>query len=144
MHSSPVAQCYSRGAKWLMSQPKIRTALLLLLLHRCGEALSFNSFQDTTTVFATYRSDWSNRTALLSPSKSVCQRHNDCDQFEFCFGKVGCGDGGTGVCQNLFSEACTVELPCDVGDGDCDTDFDCVGDLVCGTCSGLVCVRVMP
>jgi hypothetical protein len=137
MRSGPFSQCCSRAAEGPLSRAKIRTAVLLLLLHRCGEALSFDSFQDTTTVFATYQSDWSNRTSLLSPSQSACQRHSDCDQFEFCFGKVGFGDGGAGVCQNFFSETCTVELPCDVGDGDCDTDFECVSDLVCGTCSGL-------
>ncbi len=84
-------------------------------------------------VFATYFSTWSNRTTLVEGgSARACTVHADCGQYEFCFGKVGFGNGGEGVCQNFFTEMCTEELPCDVGDGDCDTDFDCVSDLVCG------------
>jgi len=35
------------------------------------------------------------------------------------------GESGTADC-------CTAERPCKVGDGDCDKDQDCAGDLVCG------------
>ena len=27
---------------------------------------------------------------------------------------------------------CSFNYPCDVGEGDCDNDKDCLGDLVCG------------
>ena len=30
-------------------------------------------------------------------------------------------------------ECCTAENQCDVSEGDCDEDDDCLGDLVCGT-----------
>ena len=28
---------------------------------------------------------------------------------------------------------CTEEHPCEVGDGDCDHDYQCAGSLICGT-----------
>ena len=30
------------------------------------------------------------------------------------------------------SECCSVERPCGSGEGDCDLDSECIGDLVCG------------
>ena len=36
------------------------------------------------------------------------------------------------------SDCCTEENPCSEGDGDCDDDDECSGDLVCGSnnCGG--------
>ncbi len=36
-----------------------------------------------------------------------------------------CNQGDSDYC-------CTEESPCDVGEGDCDDDDECRGDLVCG------------
>ena len=30
-------------------------------------------------------------------------------------------------------DCCSVDYPCAVGEGDCDTDAQCVGDLKCGS-----------
>lgn len=107
--------------------------VLPLLLQRDGTAWSFDFVEDHTGAFATYSSAWSNRTALHAAFKNrTCTQHAQCDDYEFCFGLVGFGDAGAGVCQNFFTETCTKTHPCDIGDGDCDTDFDCVSDLVCG------------
>jgi len=115
----------------------LRALLALVALARVqtgAEVLSFDSIGDQDDTFPTYTSQWSNRSDLVAEVDVVtCRRHSDCGQYEFCFGKVGFGNKGLGICQNFFSETCTAEQPCDVGDGDCDTDFDCVSDLVCGT-----------
>ncbi len=29
------------------------------------------------------------------------------------------------------NDCCTEEVPCSLGEGDCDTDDDCIGELVC-------------
>ena len=36
-------------------------------------------------------------------------------------------------------ECCTALYPCELGEGDCDNDGECVGSLVCGTdnCGGI-------
>ena len=42
----------------------------------------------------------------------------------------------TGECNGgMFSEltnCCNLDNPCNIGQGDCDTDNDCLGNLVCG------------
>ena len=39
---------------------------------------------------------------------------------------------------NQHSSCCTESAPCEEGEGDCDLDYQCAGDLVCGTdnCAG--------
>lgn len=32
----------------------------------------------------------------------------------------------------MFKECCSKDKPCGVGQGDCDHDDECVGDLKCG------------
>jgi hypothetical protein len=91
-----------------------------------------SALQSSNPSFSTYTSAWSNKSVLLLSSRT-CQTDADCDEYEFCFGKVGFGNAGQGLCQNFFTELCTTNFPCDVGDGDCDSDYDCVSDLVCGT-----------
>ena len=34
---------------------------------------------------------------------------------------------------NKEDSCCTADKPCGVGEGDCDSDDDCSGDLKCGT-----------
>jgi len=34
--------------------------------------------------------------------------------------------------KNTDFDCCTKEHPCGVGGGDCDTDSECAGDLICG------------
>ncbi len=45
--------------------------------------------------------------------------------------------GGASVlrhaCNGVNEGCCTEEFPCGLGDGDCDGDEECRGDLVCGT-----------
>ena len=35
-------------------------------------------------------------------------------------------------CTGEDNECCTDETPCNIGEGDCDRDTHCLGDLVCG------------
>ena len=35
-------------------------------------------------------------------------------------------------CKGVDSGCCTEDNPCGVGDGDCDNDSDCAGELTCG------------
>ena len=39
-----------------------------------------------------------------------------------------------GDCDPAFNDGscCTSDSPCGVGEGDCDSDSDCAGDLTCG------------
>ena len=37
------------------------------------------------------------------------------------------------VCGQAQDGCCTPANPCDLGGGDCDSDEDCAGSLVCGT-----------
>lgn len=79
----------------------------------------------------------------------------DCDMNSHCGGRLECRDDiGAGVgmpsdwdicilppipgCPDFYEESldgefCTVECPCNLGQGDCDSDEECRGNLVCGT-----------
>ena len=35
-------------------------------------------------------------------------------------------------CTGEDSGCCTKDTPCDIGEGDCDYNYDCKGDLICG------------
>ena len=35
-------------------------------------------------------------------------------------------------CKGVDGGCCTKENPCSIGDGDCDNDDHCAGDLTCG------------
>ncbi len=35
-------------------------------------------------------------------------------------------------CLGIDDDCCTEEMPCGEGDGDCDSDAECEGDLICG------------
>ena len=35
--------------------------------------------------------------------------------------------------ENYDNECCSVDEPCGLGEGDCDLDDECAGELVCGT-----------
>ena len=41
-------------------------------------------------------------------------------------------------CLGTWSYCCTANEPCDIGDGDCDSDDQCIGNLRCGqnNCAG--------
>lgn len=41
-----------------------------------------------------------------------------------------CKDGQR--CGGTTDDCCTPTTPCDLGDGDCDEDNECLGSLVCG------------
>ena len=47
---------------------------------------------------------------------------------------IGPDEGlGNASCTQAYGHTCcTAENPCDLGEGDCDKDYDCVGDLRCG------------
>ena len=44
----------------------------------------------------------------------------------FIFTDTGCTDGSDNDC-------CTTSNLCGIGDGDCDSDDQCQGDLICGS-----------
>ena len=35
-------------------------------------------------------------------------------------------------CLGIWNNCCTEDMPCPEGDGDCDSDDQCVGELRCG------------
>merc|ERR1719383_1291500 len=91
--------------------------------------------------------DWSYCTAS-APCKLG---QGDCDSDKDCSGSLVCG---TDNCQDFTAQAlnstdccmelvgfggpkdwsyCTASAPCKLGQGDCDSDKDCSGSLVCGT-----------
>jgi hypothetical protein len=35
--------------------------------------------------------------------------------------------------ESYNNECCSTEEPCGLGEGDCDVDEECIGNLVCGT-----------
>ncbi len=39
---------------------------------------------------------------------------------------------GEGICNTGDNDCCTEDNQCGIGEGDCDSDDDCLGDLVCG------------
>ena len=41
-------------------------------------------------------------------------------------------DGCTGGSKKEMRECCSVRALCELGQGDCDHDNECAGDLVCG------------
>ena len=47
----------------------------------------------------------------------------------------GCSGSGECTLSNRVSTGtcCTPDKQCDLDEGDCDTDEDCLGDYVCGT-----------
>ena len=53
--------------------------------------------------------------------QSVTKGYYSCNVENSC-----CGEDVDGSC-------CTSDNPCNLGEGDCDTDEHCIGDLVCGT-----------
>ena len=38
-----------------------------------------------------------------------------------------------GETKTKESSCCTMDFPCQLGEGDCDVDADCAGHLTCGT-----------
>lgn len=91
------------------------------------------------------------------PWQGDCNSHDDCLGDLVCRNSVGNAIGatqGVDVCdypkmptcpnyddndgsRNTTSGRCTPECPCSVGEGDCDTDADCRGMLVCEQGVGL-------
>ena len=39
-------------------------------------------------------------------------------------------------CNGQEEICCTKENPCELGEGDCDYDYDCAGSLICGKDGG--------
>merc|ERR1712192_293656 len=69
----------------------------------------------------------------------------DCDSNEDCEGSLKCGidncqgpffTDGQDCCSDKCyggSSCCSEEYPCGLGEGDCDSNSDCTGELVCGS-----------
>jgi len=66
----------------------------------------------------------------------------DCDKDSECAGSLTCGKDNcpapfpskADCCQKGCSggnSCCTSEQPCGLGEGDCDSDSECTGDLIC-------------
>ena len=68
----------------------------------------------------------------LGVGQGDCSKDGDCASWR-------CGDDGVCTCPEDCSPAqadwncCSEECPCQEGEGDCDQDSHCLGDLVCGT-----------
>jgi len=57
---------------------------------------------------------------------------------EICHAGVDCPPPNNPKCnpltwENYDVDCCSTDIPCGLGEGDCDTDDECAGDLVCGT-----------
>eukprot|EP00961_Rhodomonas_salina_P174269 2349633-Rhodomonas_salina.9 len=103
----------------------------------CYEPVDCSSFNPDTTL----------------GNDDCCQGHcgvmeGDCDSDGDCFGDLICGTDNCpwGDGDDCCYSRCSIDHPnktlgnddccqglCLVGEGDCDFDFDCIGDLVCGT-----------
>ena len=76
---------------------------------------------------------------------NTCTTEVNCSDDEFCIDHdqdAGtssiCAGGGNPNCNpatwsEYNSECCSVENPCGEGEGDCDFETECIGNLVCGT-----------
>ena len=75
---------------------------------------------------ASIRSESTHQTCMYIPHKTnsnSCARDNDCPHLQFCSSKHECVSLSHTYCDNRI---------CGLGDGDCDYDWQCSGDLVCG------------
>ena len=54
-----------------------------------------------------------------------------CDGAQFGPSDRCCKDGHR--CNGAIDDCCSKATPCDLGDGDCDEDNQCLGSLVCGS-----------
>ena len=90
--------------------------------------------------------------APCSPGNGTCNIGNGpCNSNHNCTGTLVCGynegacDTAAGLhgpedscctdhyrCDGIEDGCCTVSTPCGKGDGDCDFDEDCLGNLKCG------------
>ena len=85
--------------------------------------------------------------------ETPCEKYDgDCDSNSDCKGDLICGENNCNVdwlsdsefdetddccmenlrCLGNDGGCCTEETPCEKYDGDCDSDSDCKGDLICG------------
>ncbi len=85
----------------------------------------------------------------LPPQEGDCDSDSECDHDSYCLHDVGrafdsAANPGLDVCVHQAPGCprsiagttdwafCSVHCPCDVGQGDCDTDAECRSGLVCG------------
>lgn len=112
----------------------------------CGEnnCPQFGETKDCCTQRC--KGAWHN---CCTPSKPCGLHDGDCDEHSDCSGNLICGNNncpkgwgktkdccdkpGKPTCNGKWHNCCTSEKKCGLGDGDCDNDEDCDGDLVCGT-----------
>ena len=84
----------------------------------------------TTTTTTTYWANWGSWSEC--DNGGVMTRVRDCSETQ--------DDECAGAFQEISKckceggwNCCTSSSPCDVGEGDCDKDWDCKGSFVCGT-----------
>lgn len=91
--------------------------------------------------------DFCNGDCPCDEAQGDCDSDSDCQTGLTCFNNVGAefgfDDPDLDLClscppdsRNGSGEFCTPGCPCDEGQGDCDNDDDCAGDLVCGDDNG--------
>ena len=79
-----------------------------------------------------------NYDSAFSSTHDCCETGNKIIQWQAIIGifKKKCGFYTSG-CNAILGmdnhSCCTSSYPCVTGEGDCDSDSDCAGDLVCGT-----------
>jgi len=83
----------------------------------------------------------SNCVGDLRCGSNNCPRSNSTWVTVFLDDNDCCYDPKNEVCDGTGENSgscCTKDFPCKAGEGDCDSDSDCVGDLVCGSnnCKG--------
>ncbi|GAB4565063.1 MAG: hypothetical protein Tsb0020_15690 [Haliangiales bacterium] len=91
--------------------------------------------------------DYCNPGCPCDEAEGDCDDDSDCATGLECYSNVGTefgfSDPDLDLClscppdsRNGSGEFCTEDCPCEAGQGDCDSDDDCEGDLVCGDDNG--------
>jgi len=90
----------------------------------------------------TFAGEGKNFKTKCDKNKNTCYKKASCTDDSECAAGQGCyiyPDVSAGVCltcngvPHTFFGCCSSSNPCDVGEGDCKSDSDCAGELVCGT-----------
>ena len=119
--------------------------ILFILLYR----FNFIFITAAPTACTTDCTDGSGGTACCTSSNKCGVGEGDCDMDADCIGSLKCGvdncdtslgfPGNYDCCFNPScadgsggTACCTSSNKCGVGEGDCDLDADCIGNLRCG------------
>merc|ERR1712133_90813 len=78
------------------------------------------------------------REQVVSAKNGGIECEGEASITEICHAGVDCPPPNNQKCnpltwENYDVECCSADVPCGLGEGDCDSDDECSGDLVCGT-----------